>query len=738
MIPEKLKIRGVNFCLIAKGEKKPFEKEWQIKKMEFDDAKLIEHINKGGSYGVRGGGDARLVIVDFDREDVQTELVNKLPPTFTVKTGRGLLHKYFFSDDTKNFKIFTENLDTILDVQGETKQVVGVGSVHANGNKYELIDDIAIAFIPYAELKAIIMPYDKRPKKEEVQIEKPVEYSHDNFLDLVKSRVSIESVLSDFGVDTSRNPTTCPFHNSNGGKCLGFKGETAHCFHCDGSWNIYSLVKEYKRLDFKDALLWIVDRFGLQKEHEESRKQYLTYLNSNEANEKKDLQSLFLENIKDEKIGAATELIVNYILKNNYIYTTKDDIKSEVWIYKEGIYIPQGRSEIKVILRDILEQWFNIYYFNQVISKIEVDTYIEQDKFFSINYKDELPVENGILNIFTKELKPFNPNKIFFNKLPVKYNAEARCINIDLFLNQVLATEEDKKVFYEYTGSGLLKEYRFEKALMMVGNGRNGKGKSLELLKRLFGPNNCFSLSLSALQHDNADVSQLFGKMLNLAGDIGFQDLKETQLFKSLTGRDLITTKRKFLSALTFENYAKFIFACNELPNVYDTSKGFWDRWLLLNYPYTFVTQEEYDKASDKTNLKIKDSDIINKIITPGELSGFLNATLDGLDRLITNKDFSSTMGSEQIKQVWMRKANSFIAFALDYLEPDYDGIITKKELRRRYHNFTKLHKLTNKSDFVVKRVLQEEFGASEDRKLIGVYPDNEQEYVWQGIKWRK
>ena len=455
----------------------------------------------------------------------------------------------------------------------------------------------------------------------------------------------------------------------------------------------------------------------------------------------KEIESIrqeFLFDIKDKNIPRATELIVEYILKNNYIFTTKDDIKSEMWIYQQGVYVPQGRSEVKRVMRKILDRWFNIFYYNQVISKIEADTFIEPDKFFSINYKEEVPVNNGVLNIFTRELKPFNPNKIFFNKLPVKYNPDARCVQIDMFLNQVLASEEDKKVLYEFTGSALLKEYRFEKALMMVGNGRNGKGKTLDLLKRMFHPNNCFSLSLAALQHDNADVSHLFGKMLNLAGDIGFQDLKETQLFKSLTGRDLITTRRKFLSALTFENYAKFIFACNELPNVYDTSKGFWDRWLLLEFPYTFVTQEEYDKASDKSKLKIKDSDIINKIVTEEELSGFLNASLDGLDRLLLNKDFSSTLGSEQIKQIWMRKANSFVAFAMDYLEPDYDGIITKKELRRRYHEFTKKHKVPNKSDFVVKRVLQEEFGASEERKMMGIYPNNEQEHIWQGIKWKK
>jgi len=747
MIPQKLQIKGINFCLIAKGEKKPFEKEWQKIKMGFDDPKLIAHLNLGGNYGVRGGGDIKLLIIDFDNEDVQNEIIKILPKTFTIKTGRGLLHKYFFSDKTDSFKIFTENLETILDVQGEGKQVVGAESIHPNGNTYEVIDNCEIAFIPYSELKATIMPYDRKPKKEkEIKpLEKPTEYSHDNFLDIVKSKVRMEDVLREIGVNTSHNPTNCAFHDSKGGKCLSWKDEVAHCFHCqkdNEGWNIFSLIKEYKKLDFKDALLWIVDKFNLYKEHEESRKKYIAYLNSSEANEKKELKSKFLELVKDNKTAQATEIIVNYILKHNNIFTTKDDLKSEIWIYKEGVYLPQGRSDIKEIMRGILEAWYNQYYYNLVIAKIEPDTYIDCKKFFSSNYPDELPVQNGILNIITKKLNSFTPEKIFFNKLPIEYNPSAICPAIDSFLNDVLSNKEDKLVFYELAGFSLMKEYRFEKAFMLVGNGRNGKGRCLELLKRMVGAENCASLPLSALIPDSFNIYELFGKLLNLAGDIGNKDLQETSYFKSLTGRDIVTTKRKFLSGLTFENYAKFVFACNELPSVYDTSRGFWDRWVLLEYPYTFVTQAELEKATNKTNLKIKDENIINKIITPKELSGLLNQALEGLKRVIDNKNFSVTKGTQEIKELWIRKSNSAIAFAFDNLVEDYDNIITKKEFRKKYSDYCKKHGVPNKSDFVIKKTLQEMFGVSDEKIMVGNlnssrYSNESIAWVWQGIRWK-
>ena len=77
-----------------------------MKKIKFDSPELINHINNGGNYGVLGGGEKNLLMVDFDNIKIQQEIIKKLPETFTIKTGRGMLHKYFFSNKTESFKIF--------------------------------------------------------------------------------------------------------------------------------------------------------------------------------------------------------------------------------------------------------------------------------------------------------------------------------------------------------------------------------------------------------------------------------------------------------------------------------------------------------------------------------------------------------------------------------------------------------------------------------------------------------
>ena len=436
-----------------------------------------------------------------------------------------------------------------------------------------------------------------------------------------------------------------------------------------------------------------------------------------------------------KEFGQASEILVEEIEKNNHIYTTKVDKASEVYIYKEGIYLPEGEFEIKEQLRKILKENYNEWMAGQVMSKVKMDTGISSEKFFEEGYIYEVPVLNGILNLKTRELGDFDHKKIFFSKFPVTYNPEIKCNLIDKFLSDVLANPQDKLVFYELAGFGLVKDYFLEKACMFIGNGRNGKGKSIELLKRLVGVGNTASVPLSAITSDSPFVERLWKRYFNLAGDISSKDLKETGMFKQLTGRDPISANRKYKNIIEFTNYAKMVFACNELPRVYDYSDGFWDRWVLMEFPYKFVDEGVYNSEKNKSNLKIRDINIIDKITSKEEMTGFLNAALDGLHRCFENKKFSYTIGTEDVKNKWIRMSDSFMAFCMDCVEDDYDSKITKRELRNIYKKYCDKHKVSGVSDKAIKATLQEMFGVSEDRVVVGL--GMSQEFVWTGIKFK-
>jgi len=439
-----------------------------------------------------------------------------------------------------------------------------------------------------------------------------------------------------------------------------------------------------------------------------------------------------------KKRDGATEMIVEEIKKTNYIYTTRNDNKSEVWIYDNGIYKPEGKTFIKEHCRGILGKAYTPHLSNEIISKIEADTYIDEKEFFTINDIDEIPVQNGILNLKTRELSEFDPKKIFFNKLPMPYNPEAKCPAINAHFKGVLESKEDITRIEEVFGEALLKEYRIEKAIFFLGFGRNGKGKTLELMKRFVGADNCSAVALKNMREDNFHIFNMFGKLVNLSGDLSDTSLKETGCLKQLIGRDIISGDRKNKSMINFINYSTIMFGGNDLPKVYDTTDGFWDKWEIFNFPFKFITQKEINSLPEKErkNKRVIDPDHANKISSIEELSGLLNLALDGLDRLTKNNQYSYSKTGKEIKEFWIRKSDSFAAFCMDCIEADYDGYVSKKELRNKYSKYCKYLRLKGSSDVAIKITLNNEFGCIDNRKYYEL--ERRQERIWEGIKFKE
>lgn len=461
-----------------------------------------------------------------------------------------------------------------------------------------------------------------------------------------------------------------------------------------------------------------------EKQIKESRKKY--FIN---------LRNEVLQLITTKQDDYATERITDYIKDNNKIYTTKDDLKSEVWIYSDGIYKPNGESFIKEIVREFLLHYYNSQRANRVIAKIQADTFIDFDEFFKKSYLNEICISNGILNLNTRELSEFTHEKIFFNKLPVEYDPLADCDVIDFFFEEVLKESDDKNILYELAGFCLYKEYFLEKAFMFVGDGANGKSKTLNLLKEFLGVDNSCSVKLSQMSDlSSSSLCELHNRLINIAGDLDNTALKTTGVFRELTGGDTLQVKRKYLRDLKFSNYAKMVFACNELPKVYEFHEGFWRRWILLEFPNKFLPQHEIDIRKNEKNIKLQDPEISKKLTTPTQLSGLLNKALDGLDRLKKNKNFSYSKGTAAVKDFWIRKSDSFMAFCLDNIEADYDGFIIKRKLRNEFLKYCKKYKVKGVSDKSIKIVLEDMFGALEGRKVL----ESGQEYIWEGIKLKE
>ncbi|MHC1635479.1 MAG: bifunctional DNA primase/polymerase [Candidatus Methanospirareceae archaeon] len=171
MIP--LQLRGLRFIKVAQRDKRAVEPEWNRRggaNYGADDEELREWIERGGNYGVCCGVEvdgAQLIVIDAD-EGAVVELVQNpfsgLPRTFTVRTGSGGTHFYYFLEDEAftacALKREGRHVGDIRakSTDGNYTQVVGPGSVHPSGGRYEVIDATEIARITREDLERCLGP----------------------------------------------------------------------------------------------------------------------------------------------------------------------------------------------------------------------------------------------------------------------------------------------------------------------------------------------------------------------------------------------------------------------------------------------------------------------------------------------------------------------------------------------------------------------------------------------------
>ena len=546
--------------------------------------------------------------------------------------------------------------------------------------------------------------------------------SDNDLINEIKNKITLKSLLIEYGYDISHNPTMCKLgHESHSGKCFSFDLNKGlwNCFHCSNGGDIIEFIKHHDHVDFLEAQTRLMRKAGISINHNTCT-----------------LNASLMQMLAMKKKTEATEVLAQFILAKEHIFTTRNDEKAEMWIYKDGIYKPEAATYIKEECRNTLKSLYTTGLTHDVLSKIEVETYINQENLFITENPYLIACENGIINLKTKELLAFSPNYKFFNKIPIFYDQNVDCPKIKKFFNEVLSSEADVKVMQEIFGFCLLRQYKFEKAFMFTGEGRNGKSKSLELLRRFLGVENCANISLQDIEKDSFALGELFNKLACISADISDQAIIGSGNFKSLTGNDLISAARKFLTRVNFVNYAKMLFSANKIPIAHDATFAFFNRWIILEFKNTYLLPNEFAKIPPTEHHLYKQADInlIDKLHTPEEMSGLLNWALEGLNRILYNNNFSISSSTEEVKTTWVRKANSFQAFIFDYVDEDYDGQITKADMRKFYSAYCRKHKLTSSSDKTIKYTLETQLGVTDKYIMI----DGERDWAWIGLKFKE
>lgn len=300
-------------------------------------------------------------------------------------------------------------------------------------------------------------------------------------------------------------------------------------------------------------------------------------------------------------------------------------------------------------------------------------------------HPDEIVVKNGILNILSGKLSPFTPEKKITVYLDVEYNPMATCPIFDGFLNDVIVDYEgwtqDQIIatIWEWIGYCLYMGYPYEKAIMLIGEGGNGKGTLLNIITNFLGQDNCSHMSLEQIADQEKHpfrLAGLYGKLANICGDMGNRPIMNTEGYKKACGRDVIDCDVKYGSPFKFVSHAKMMFSVNELPKSADLTQGFLDRWVLVFFMNRFRDSKKRDKH------------MAEKCSTPEEKSGILNKAIWALSLLMKRNEFTKNDKSSYILEKWNMLSDTVGAFVDMRLEAAENNVITKDALFIEFCDF--------------------------------------------------
>ncbi|MEM4554214.1 MAG: phage/plasmid primase, P4 family, partial [Ignisphaera sp.] len=259
----------------------------------------------------------------------------------------------------------------------------------------------------------------------------------------------------------------------------------------------------------------------------------------------------------------------------------------------------------------------------------------------------------------------------------------------DAYLRVVLLLEIIGYTLYPH-------EYPFHKAVLLVGSGFNGKTTYLRLIEKILSKQNIASVNLMELDpHVNRfAAADLYGKLANLSSEPA-KGVFDPTLFKMATGEDPMPFERKHRDRFLDHNYAKMIFAANELPQVSEDTVAFWDRWIVIEFPNRFKP----------------DRGFFDRTFTDDEVEVIILLSLHAF-RLVLERNSFTEAGVEDVRTEWLSRSNPIyrvVKKMIDdgIIEFSRDGVVVKTDL---YELYKKYVSLTSDEDEEVVPLAQKDF----------------------------
>lgn len=212
--------------------------------------------------------------------------------------------------------------------------------------------------------------------------------------------------------------------------------------------------------------------------------------------------------------------------------------------------------------------------------------------------------------------------------------------------------EDKAQLILEMIGYSLVSHASFERFILLIGSGANGKSVIMEVIRVLLGRDNV--AAVQPTQFDNKfQRAHLHSKLANLVTEIPEGGQIADAELKAITSGELTTAEHKNKDPFDFCPFATCWFGTNHMPHTRDFSNALFRRALVVPFNNTF-------KEGVNADPHLKDT-------LSSELQGILNMALDAFGGVLKRGGFTEPQSCLDAKEEWRKEADQVVQFVEEH-----------------------------------------------------------------------
>lgn len=247
-----------------------------------------------------------------------------------------------------------------------------------------------------------------------------------------------------------------------------------------------------------------------------------------------------------------------------------------------------------------------------------------------------VPFRNGWLDVASGTLEPLGPERDVRWVLEADYSTDARCPEWLAFLDSIGFPKgsEERRLLAQWFGYLLSGSKRLDRAMLLIGPTRSGKGTIIRVAESLFGYGHA-ATTLESLT-ENFGLQNLIGKGLATIGDARFgksDKALNARLLSLTSASDSLPVDIKYGQPRTINLPVRLMIGTNEPPSFIEASDALAERFLVLRFTESFLGREDWG--------------LFGRL--QGEFPGIARWALRGLADLDRTERFAETTAGREI-----------------------------------------------------------------------------------------